>query len=57
MKYEIRTGPTPAGGVRSEIIYLDENDELVDKEVAKRVEIIEYDRDDKVIRRTYGEVG
>jgi hypothetical protein len=46
-------GPTPAGGVRSVIYYLDDAGKPSDPAVATRVEITEYDAQFKVIRRTY----
>ena len=36
--------------------YQDEDGELIDKGKAARVEIVEFDSDDKVIWRTYGEM-
>jgi DNA topoisomerase-1 len=49
---EEHKGPTPAGGVRSKIIYLKDG-VLADKADADAAEVLEYDKDDRVIRRTY----
>ena len=45
---------TPAGGVRSEIFYQDDDGNAVDKKKATQAEIVEYDENDAVIRRTHG---
>lgn len=47
-------GKTPAGGVRSEIYYQDDDGNPVDKKKATRAEIVEYDKNGVAIRRTYG---
>ena len=47
-------GPTPAGGVRSEIHYLDDQFRPVDEAVATRTEIIEFDAAGEQIARSYG---
>jgi hypothetical protein len=47
-------GPTPQGGAYSIAYYRDENGELIDKAVASRVEIVEYDSRGNMIWRTYG---
>lgn len=54
MTTEERQGPTPNGGVRSVIIYSDDKGNLVDRAVATRAEIIEYDAAGRVVMRTYG---
>ncbi len=46
--------PTPAGGVRSEMFYMDDKGNPADESVATRCEIVEYDADGKAIQRTYG---
>ena len=51
---ESREGPTPNGGVRSEAYYSNDQGEPVDKSVATRIEIVEYDAEGKVVGRTYG---
>jgi hypothetical protein len=53
---ERREGPTPHGGVASEAIYLNDANELADKEDATRVEILEFDESGEVIHRTYAEL-
>jgi hypothetical protein len=50
---EIRSGPTPNGGVKSRIIYLNDNDEPVDKSEATRARILELDENDDRVHETY----
>lgn len=45
---------TPNGGVRSEIIYLDDAGANVDETVATAAEIVEYAADGTAVQRTYG---
>lgn len=52
---ERREGPTPSGGVASEIYYLNDAGKSVDKSEATRAEIVEFDADGEVINRTYGD--
>lgn len=47
-------GPTPNGGVASEIFYQDESGQPVPKELATRCEIVELDADGNQVARTYG---
>ncbi len=49
-----KDGPTPNGGVKSRIIYLDDAGNTVDEAVATQATIIEYDAAGEVIQRTYG---
>lgn len=56
MTSERREGATPSGGVASEIYYLNDAGELVDKEVATRAEIVELATDGNILARTYGEL-
>jgi hypothetical protein len=49
-------GPTPAGGTRSVIYYLDDEGNPTDPAVATRAEVVEYDEHFRVIRRTYPEL-
>ena len=50
-------GPTPNGGVKSEIYYLDrQTREAVDESVATAAEIVELDAKGNIIHRTYGEI-
>ena len=53
---EVRNHHTPSGGVRSEILYRDDDGNPAPKIEATRAEIIEYDEDGKVLRRTYGRI-
>ena len=53
---EILEGPTPAGGVRSEIYYFDRSGNSVDKSKAVRVIIRELDKDGNLILETFGHV-
>jgi hypothetical protein len=48
---------TPAGGVRSRVYYMDDNNRPADKKVATRVRILEYDKDGELIQTTYGTLG
>lgn len=52
--YESKVHQTPAGGVRSTIYYRDQDGNPADKAVAVQTEILEFDKDGNVIRRTYG---
>lgn len=49
---EFRDGPTPNGGVRSEIIYL-KGRSACEKHLADGAEITEYDQNGAVIMRIY----
>ncbi|HVK10317.1 MAG TPA: hypothetical protein VM597_16240 [Gemmataceae bacterium] len=53
MTQESRDGPTPNGGVRSTIYYLDDAGNPADKESATRCEIVEYDAQGNSIHRTH----
>lgn len=50
---ESQVHPTPAGGVRSTIYYLDDDKKPVDKSRATQAEVVEYDRHGKELQRTY----
>lgn len=56
-KKETVKGSTPNGGVKSTIYYRSKGGKPVDKEQAERCEIVEYDKEGKVVGRTYGMVG
>lgn len=47
-------GPTPNGGASSKAFFQDDEGNPVEEEQATRVEIVEYDAEQKVIGRTYG---
>jgi len=49
-------GPTPAGGVRMTVQYTNDSGEPVEKEVATRAKIVEYDSAGLEVRRTYAEL-
>jgi len=49
-----RSSFAATGVVRSEIIYLDDEGRLVDRQHATKAEIVEYDKDGEQVRRTYG---
>jgi hypothetical protein len=49
-------GPTPAGGVKSLTIFLDDDGNRVDEDVATRAEIIEYDAGGEQIMRTLAQI-
>lgn len=51
---ETRAGPTPNGGVSSEIVYLDSRDNVVDKEEATQVWIRELDAQGELVYETFG---
>jgi uncharacterized protein RhaS with RHS repeats len=53
----IEQGPTPNGGVASEVLFSDADGNLVDKEQAAHAEVIEYDASGEVIKRTYATIG
>lgn len=46
-------GETPAGGTYSIAYYLNEKNEPCDKSVAKKVNVVEYDKDDNRITESY----
>ncbi len=48
---------TPAGGVKAEIYYFDENNCPVSKEKAKLAKIRELDKDGNLINETVGTIG
>jgi hypothetical protein len=49
-------GPTPAGGVRATITYLDEHGTPVPRSIATHARIVELDASGVVIATTVGEV-
>ncbi len=51
---ESRVHKTPAGGVRSEAIYMDDHLNPVEKEKATRIMIHEYDAEGNIIFETLG---
>ncbi|MEN6583043.1 MAG: hypothetical protein ABFD54_11385 [Armatimonadota bacterium] len=53
---ERQPGPTPNGGAYSEAVFSDDNGNLVSKEVATHVEIIEYTASGQRIASTYGSI-
>jgi hypothetical protein len=48
--------PTPASGAGSTIYYRDDNGDPVDKMLATRAEIVEFDSQGNAIHRTYAEI-
>ncbi len=48
---------TPAGGVKAEIYYFDENNRPVSKENATLAKIRELDKNGKLINETVGTIG
>ena len=54
MTTEERKGKTPNGGVKSVIHYLDDDGQPVEKDVATRCIIEEFDAEGESIMRTYG---
>lgn len=53
----IEQGPTPNGGVASEVLFSDADGNLVEQEQATHAEVIEYDASGEVIKRTYATIG
>lgn len=53
MKQERLDVSTPAGGEYSIAYYKDADGNLVEKEDAVAMEIVEFDEEDEAIRRTY----
>jgi hypothetical protein len=49
---EVKEGPTPAGGVKAEIYYFDNNNKSVDKAGASRAIIRELDANGNLISET-----
>ncbi|MBS4008706.1 MAG: hypothetical protein KGZ45_09845 [Clostridium sp.] len=49
-------GQTPAGGVRSDIVYMDDKGNVVAKKEATWAKIRELDKDGKVILETFGAI-
>jgi len=47
---------TPNGGIRADIVYIDENNNETEKDTATQVRIIEYDKDDNVIFENWGNI-
>lgn len=56
MTTEVIHKPTPNGGVRAEIYYLNDGLEATEKDRATKCEIVEYDANNEVIHRTYGDI-
>ena len=54
MKREVIKGKTPNGGDYSEIIYFDDNGNIVDEEKATRCVIRECKSDGTLLRETFG---
>jgi hypothetical protein len=55
---EIRPeGGTPAGGVRAVAYFRDENGNPTEQAKAYFMEILEYDKEDNILQRTYGTTG
>lgn len=50
-------GATPAGGAYAVAYYLSAAGEPIDRALAERVEIVEFDAGGKEIARTYAEIG
>jgi hypothetical protein len=55
--FEESKGPTPAGGVRSRIDYLNDAGESVPKSKSTKAVIVEFDANGNPIRTTYGSLG
>lgn len=57
LDHESKDGPTPAGGVRSEIYYFDADDNCVDKSKAVKAIIRELDDKGNLIQETRANIG
>ena len=53
MTSEKKVGPTPNGGEYSIIYYMDEDNNIVDKEKATKARGCEFDKDDNMICETW----
>jgi len=53
MTSERRDGPTPRGGDYSEILYFDDDGNSVDKELASRAIVKEYEKNGTVINEIF----
>ncbi|MDI6893804.1 MAG: hypothetical protein QME70_04190 [Bacillota bacterium] len=53
VKVERKDGPTPAGGAYAVAVYMDDEENVVDKSVATRVVITEYDERGERLRETW----
>lgn len=51
-----KEGPTPNGGVRSTLFYLDSDGREADAKTATKLVIVEYDAAGAAIHRTYADV-
>ncbi len=56
MTVDRRDGPTPAGGVASEAVYLDERGVEVEPAEATRVVVREIDGEGRLLAETWGEI-
>lgn len=57
MTSEESEGPTPAGGVRSVIHYLDDSGRPAEKDEATGARILEYDAGGALLQTTYASLG
>ena len=57
MEKELIEGKTPNGGVKAEIYYMNDNEEMVDKKKATRVVIRELDENNNLIFESWGIIG
>lgn len=57
IKHETHEGATPAGGVRSDIIYMDKKGNVVNRTKATWAKIREFDQNGNIIQETRGTLG
>lgn len=55
-KRDVGIGQTPAGGVRSDIVYMDDKGNVVDKPKATMAIIREFDREGRILKETFGSI-
>lgn len=53
MKEKVRYGKTPNGGDYSKIVYMNDDDEVVDESVATQCRILEYKKNGKLVQETF----
>lgn len=57
MKSEVINGEMPNGGVKSEIFYMNDDGDVVEKDIATRAVIRELDKNGNLIHETWGFFG
>lgn len=57
MKSEVINGEMPNGGVKAEIFYMNDDGDVVEKDIATRAVIRELDKNGNLINETWGFFG